>query len=43
MVGINNSPTSEPSRDDAVVRPVNSRLAALAGSTEPASFTTWNE
>lgn len=34
-------PTSEPSRDDAVVRPVNLRLAALARSTEFAAFTTW--
>ena len=34
-------PTSEPSRDDAVVRPVNLRLAALARSTEFAGFTTW--
>ena len=34
-------PTSEPSRDDTVVKPVNLRLAALARSTEFASFTTW--
>jgi lysophospholipase L1-like esterase len=34
-------PTSEPSRDDTVVRPVNLRLAALARSTEFAGFTTW--
>jgi lysophospholipase L1-like esterase len=34
-------PTSEPSRDDAVVRPVNLRLAALAQSREFAAFTTW--
>jgi lysophospholipase L1-like esterase len=34
-------PTSEPSRDDAVVRPVNQRLAALASSAEFAGFTTW--
>jgi lysophospholipase L1-like esterase len=34
-------PTSEPSRDGAVVRPVNQRLAALASSAEFAGFTTW--
>ena len=34
-------PTSEPSRDDEVVRPVNLRLAALAKSAEFAGFTTW--
>jgi lysophospholipase L1-like esterase len=34
-------PTSEPARDDAVVRPVNARLAALARSPEFAGFTTW--
>lgn len=34
-------PTSEPSRDDTVVKPVNERLAALARSTEFAAFTTW--
>ena len=34
-------PTSEPSRDEAVVKPVNARLAALAGSPEFAGFTTW--
>lgn len=34
-------PTSELSRDDTVVRPVNLRLAALARSPEFASFTTW--
>jgi lysophospholipase L1-like esterase len=34
-------PTSEPGRDDAVVRPVNLRLAALAKSPEFAGFTTW--
>jgi len=34
-------PTSEPSRDDDVVRPVNLRLAALAKSAEFAGFTTW--
>lgn len=34
-------PTSEPARDDAVVRPVNARLAALARSSEFAGFTTW--
>jgi len=34
-------PTSEPARDDAVVKPVNLRLAALAGSDEFAAFTTW--
>jgi len=34
-------PTSEPSRDDEVVRPVNLRLAALASSAEFAGFTTW--
>ncbi len=34
-------PTSEPSRDDTVVKPVNARLAALASSPEFAGFTTW--
>ena len=34
-------PTSEPSRDDTVVKPVNARLAALAQSPEFAGFTTW--
>jgi lysophospholipase L1-like esterase len=34
-------PTSEPSRDDTVVKPVNKRLAALATSAEFAGFTTW--
>jgi len=34
-------PTSEPSRDEAVVRPVNARLAALARSSEFSGFTTW--
>jgi lysophospholipase L1-like esterase len=34
-------PTSEPARDDAVVRPVNARLAALAKSPEFAGFTFW--
>jgi lysophospholipase L1-like esterase len=34
-------PTSEPSRDDAVVKPVNARLAALATGPEFARFTTW--
>ena len=34
-------PTSEPARDEAVVRPVNQRLAALAKSPEFAAFTTW--
>jgi lysophospholipase L1-like esterase len=34
-------PTSEPARDDAVVRPVNARLVALARSPEFAGFTTW--
>ena len=34
-------PTSEPSRDDTVVKPVNARLAALASSPEFAAFTTW--
>jgi lysophospholipase L1-like esterase len=34
-------PTSEPSRDAAVVKPVNARLAALARSAEFAGFTTW--
>lgn len=34
-------PTSEPSRDAAVVRPVNARLMALARSAEFAGFTTW--
>jgi lysophospholipase L1-like esterase len=34
-------PTSETSRDDAVVKPVNARLAALAKRPEFAGFTTW--
>ncbi|MEK0417937.1 MAG: hypothetical protein RI949_1943 [Pseudomonadota bacterium] len=34
-------PTSEPSRDDTVVKPVNARLAAFAKSPEFAGFTTW--
>lgn len=34
-------PTSEPARDEAVVKPVNVRLAALAKSPEFAGFTTW--
>lgn len=34
-------PTSEPSRDAAVVRPVNARLLALTQSAEFAAFTTW--
>jgi lysophospholipase L1-like esterase len=34
-------PTAEPSRDEAVVRPVNVRLAALARSPEFAGFSTW--
>jgi hypothetical protein len=34
-------PTSEPSREDSVVKPVNQRLAALARSPEFAGFTTW--
>ena len=34
-------PTSEPARDEAVVKPVNARLAALARTPEFASFTTW--
>lgn len=34
-------PTSEPARDDAVVKPVNARLASLAKSPEFAGFTTW--
>jgi lysophospholipase L1-like esterase len=34
-------PTSEPSRDATVVKPVNARLAALAKSPEFAGFTTW--
>jgi lysophospholipase L1-like esterase len=34
-------PTSEPKRDDAVVKPVNTRLAALAESPEFAKFTIW--
>ena len=34
-------PTSEPSRDEAVVRPVNARLAALARGAEFAGFTVW--
>jgi lysophospholipase L1-like esterase len=34
-------PTSEPARDDTVVKPVNQRLAGLAKSPEFAGFTTW--
>ena len=34
-------PTSELSRDDTVVKPVNARLAALASSPEFVGFTTW--
>jgi lysophospholipase L1-like esterase len=34
-------PTSEPERDEAVVKPVNARLAALSRSPEFAGFTTW--
>ncbi len=34
-------PTSEPERDDAVVRPVNARLAALATSEEFAGDVVW--
>ena len=34
-------PTAEPSRDDAVVKPVNQRLAALARRPEFAGFTIW--
>jgi lysophospholipase L1-like esterase len=34
-------PTSEPLRDEHVVRPVNLRLAALAESPEFRGFTTW--
>ncbi|WP_158219960.1 GDSL-type esterase/lipase family protein [Ideonella sp. A 288] len=34
-------PTSETTRDDAVVKPVNARLAALAKSPEFAGFTLW--
>jgi len=34
-------PTAEPARDDAVVRPVNARLASLAQAPEFAAFTTW--
>lgn len=34
-------PTSEPGRDEAVVKPVNARLAALARDPEFAGFTTW--
>jgi lysophospholipase L1-like esterase len=34
-------PTSEPSRDATVVKPVNARLAALASSPEFAGFTIW--
>jgi len=34
-------PTAEPSRDEAVVKPVNKRLMALAKSAEFAGFTTW--
>lgn len=34
-------PTSEPSRDDAVVKPLNARMAVLAKRPEFAGFTTW--
>jgi lysophospholipase L1-like esterase len=34
-------PTSEPERDESVVRPVNARLAALATSAEFAESTVW--
>jgi lysophospholipase L1-like esterase len=34
-------PTSEPSRDAAVVKPVNARLAVLAKNPEFVGFTTW--
>ncbi|MDE2371055.1 MAG: hypothetical protein KGN16_18950 [Burkholderiales bacterium] len=34
-------PTSEADRDDAVVKPVNARLAALARTPEFAGYTTW--
>lgn len=34
-------PTSEPARDETVVRPVNARLAALVASPEFAGFTIW--
>jgi len=34
-------PTSEPARDDTVVKPVNQRLAALARQPEFAGFTHW--
>ena len=34
-------PTSEPARDEAVVKPVNARLAALAESAEFTAFTIW--
>jgi len=34
-------PTSEATRDEAVVRPVNARLVALAKDPEFAGFTTW--
>jgi lysophospholipase L1-like esterase len=34
-------PTSEPARDEAVVKPVNARLVALAKSPEFAGYTTW--
>ncbi len=34
-------PTSEPARDDTVVKPVNLRLAALVTNPEFAAFTTW--
>lgn len=34
-------PTSEPDRDDAVVKPVNARLAALARHPEFAGYTVW--
>jgi lysophospholipase L1-like esterase len=34
-------PTSEPERDESVVRPVNARLAALATSAEFAESIVW--
>jgi lysophospholipase L1-like esterase len=34
-------PTAEPARDDTVVRPVNTRLMAVAKSPEFVGFTTW--
>jgi len=36
-------PTLEPDSDDAVMRPVNARLDALAKSPEFAGFTTWRD